>query len=270
MFQLENLNFKVGKVIDAETNVATPFYATKRLDNGKALGIVAKGYKIFQPSEMLETVQKLCDNTGFELYGDFAINDGKKVLLSVKTGDVKIGDDNIIKQINITNSYDRSSGINFNLGSLTIRCSNQFSKIVKGSQFNFNHNSKMFENIENMIQSIRLLNNEETEYYGCLSKFVSTPLSKDLASRIIAQTLDIQFDNSNDVLLFDEDLSTRKSNIFDRFMNDYETEQADLGQTVYTLFNSATAYSTKTIKSPFSGVGLKISNDIFNKCLQLI
>lgn len=272
MYNLKEIGFQVGKVNlkDSETNVSTPFWATKRLDTGKHLGVTAKGYNVLQPSEMLDIVSRICQQMDYEIIDDFAINDGKRVLLTVKTGDIKIGDDNIVKQINIANSYDRTSGVHINYGSLTLRCRNTFSKVVKGSQFNFEHNSKMFENIENMINSIILLNKIETDYYGCLSKFVSTSLSKDLAMKIAGEVLDIKFDYTNDVILFDEDLSTRKKNIFARFENSYEEEVADLGHTVYGFMNAGTNYVTHVLKQPHSGNGLKISNDIYNKCLQLI
>jgi len=272
MYSLKEIDFKVVKVglNDSETNVATPFYATKRLDTQKHLGVTASGYHVLQPSEMLGIVDKICKEMDYEIIDDFAINGGKRVLLTVKTGEIKIGDDNIVKQINIANSYDRTSGVHINYGSLTLRCRNTFSKIVKGSQFNFEHNSKMFENIENMVNSILLLNKIETEYYGCLSKFVSTPLSKDLAMKLAGEILDIKFDYTNDVILFDEDLSTRKKNIFSRFENSYEEEVADLGNTVYGFMNAGTNYVSHVLKQPYSGNGLKISNDIYNKCLQLV
>ena len=272
MYNLKQIDFIVGKVglNDSETNVATPFYATKRLDNGKHLGVVAKNYPIFQPSEMLEVVNRLCSEMDYEIFADYSINDGKQVMLSVKTGNIKIGDDNIVKQINIANSFNRSTGVNFNFGNLTVRCANQFSKIVKGSQFSFDHSSRMFENIEEMIKSIKKLNELEIEHYDCLSKFVSTPLSKDLAMKLAGEILDVKFDYTNDVILFDEDLSTRKKNIFARFENSYEEEVADLGNTVYGFMNAGTNYVTHVLKQPHSGNGLRISNLIYDKGLKLI
>lgn len=267
--KLNELNWTVSKVQLQYEGINTGFYATKRDDNNKFLSTIGKNYPILQNHKLLDVCQELCNQTDYKLFMERALEGGKKVLLSLLCGQVKVGDDTINSQISVANSHTGTTSVAFSILDDTIRCDNRFSKIMNVAQFRFNHDSFVFEKLEEMVTKIALLNDYQVKHYDNLRSFVSTPLIKDLALKMLGNVLDIQV-NENDVMLFDEDLSTRKKNQFLKMVDCYETESQDLGETLYTCYNTITNYTTHIIEQPYSGVGLKISNDIYNNCLQLI
>lgn len=270
--KLDSLNWNVEKVQLFDGVTPTPFYATKRMDTGLHLGIVAKNYALLQNSEVLEVCNRICGQMGYELHSGHAINGGKRTLLSVKTGNVKVADDNIISQISITNSFDRSSGIALSFIDTISRCSNEFSRIIKNKAFSFEHNSLMKMRIEDIVSKIELLNKYKEEHYNNLERFVNTSITKDLSLKAISEVLDMEFESENNgnLLSFNEDISTRKKNQFLQFVDCWEIEQKDLDDTLYCLVNSATRYSTHVLNQVYFGKGQEISNKIYDKCLQLI
>lgn len=268
--QLKELDFLVIKEQMDSNGVKTPFYCTKRTDNDEFLGVVGKNYPIIQNEQLLDICQKLCNQTGYEIYLEKSIDKGKKVLLSMLCGKVKVGDDIIASQISVANSHTGTTSISFSILDDTIRCSNRFFKVLSDNRLKFNHDSFMFEKIENMIKSISILNDYQKTHYNNLQRFVSTPLSKDLALKMLASELNLQYDVFTMGLKDLEDISTRKKNQFEKLVDCYEIEQSDLNETVYTGYNAITRYSTHILNQPFNGIGLKMSNNIFNNCLNLV
>jgi uncharacterized protein (UPF0305 family) len=261
---LNKLNWEVAKVPLQDMGVNTGFYATKRLDNNTYLSTIGKNYPVLQNSYLLEMCQQICASTGYELYLEEPISGGKQVLISLKCAEVKVGDDKLISQISVANSFTGTTSVGFSTLDLNIRCANQFSRVLNNSAFRFNHDSFVFEKLNEMIKSIKLLNEVQEKHYFDLNRFVSTPFSKDLAIKAISKVLDIQFENNT----FTEDTSTKKKNIYERFINSYEEEEKDLGNSLWSLTNAATNYVTHVIKQPYHGTGLKINNDIYNLALQ--
>lgn len=263
-----SLDWKVEKVQLYDKRGETPFYAIKREDNGKHLGIVGKKYKIVQNSYIQELCEKICGLNGYEVLHSLAIQGGKKTLISLKTGKVRIGDDDIISQITFLNSFDRSSGVSLSFGDLTIRCANEFYKIVKNSDYSFSHSQMVEFNLNSIIQNIAKLNIKQKEHYNNLERFVSTPLSKDLAVKKINKLLDIQVSKSEDEFDFTK-VSTRRKNQFLSIMDCYEKESVHLHETVYTLFNTITRYTTHVIDNSAIGIGLHLNNTAYNMCCSL-
>lgn len=246
----------------------TPFYSTRREDNGKYLGIVGKDYKIVQNSYIQELCEKICGLQGYEVLHSLSINGGKKTLISLKTGKVRIGDDDIISQITFLNSFDKSSGVGLSFGDLTIRCANQFYKIMKGSNYSFLHNQMIETNLNKVVEMIKSLNIIQKEHYNNLDRFVSTPLSKDLAVKKINKLLDTEITVNNDEFDFKE-ISTRRKNQFLSIMDCYEEESVHLNETAYTLFNAITRYTTHVINNTSVGIGLQLNNAAYNMCCSL-
>lgn len=262
--KLEKLDFKVKKVklID-EDGLTSSFYATRRTDTGLFLGVVGKNYGLIQNDELLEFCERICNQTGYEVFLEDVLSKGKKTVLSIKTGDVKVADDTIISQISVTNSFDRSCGVHFSFCDLTLRCANQFSKIVKNSNYSFEHNANLLQNIEVVVSRIESLNVLQANHYKALVGFTKVKMSKDSAIKKIAAFLEVSIDDKFKPY---PEVSTRKANQFDNFVRCYEKEEVDLGNTVYTFYNASTRYVTHNLKQVFTGKGLKISNRVYDFC----
>ena len=197
----------------------------------------------------------------------FVMYKGKKTVLSIKTGNVKVADDTIVSQVSVTNSFDRSCGVHFSFCDLNIRCKNQFSKIIKNSSYSFDHSSNLLENIEVVMSRIENLNLLQTAHYKTLMNFATFNMNKDTAIKKIAKVLEISIDD--DFKPFPE-ISTRKVNQFNSFINCYEKEEVDLGNTVYTFYNATTHYVTHELNQVFTGKGLNLSNKVYDFCNQLL
>jgi Domain of unknown function (DUF932) len=261
--ELNSLNWAVEKVKLTDNGISTPYYALKRSDNGNYLSQVSNSYKVVQNQDLLKICQDICNNTGYELFNEMSLNDGKRVMISVKTGDFKVGDDLIHSMVNVINSHDKTACLSFYLGNITLRCSNQFSKILNQSQFKFTHDGNLDNKLNQMLQSLSLFNKIEKEHYDILHKFQSTNITKDLAMKQLGLVLDI-------LDLESEEISTRKKNQLDLLEHCYNLEQADLDDTLYTLVNACTRYCTHEINQVHWGTGLAINNNIFNNCLNLV
>lgn len=254
-------NFDVNKKnLFLADGTASPFFATVRSDNNEILGCVHKDYKIFQPSEMYTAVDELCKLTNYELFKEIEINKGKQLILSVKTGDIKIGDDKLIKQITICNSYDKSSALAFNFGNLNISCQNQFYKIINSSDSRFRHKGELKLNVDSMLSEVKKINFIEQRFYETLNSFTTKKIRKDLAIKAMKSVLDF-----SEL----EEVSSRKKNQLERFLVSWDIETKRVGETAWGLFNTATYYSTHVLNQTTNGVGQKISNKMFEEIQKI-
>jgi hypothetical protein len=222
----------------------------------------------------LDFAKRIALERNYELFLEESLNGGKQVLLSLKVEDFKVGDDTITDQISLINSFDKSTGLCLSFVNKTARCKNIFSRVLKNKFFSINHDSLMADKMEEVIQKLEMLNNIRENHKINLEEFVSTKLSKDLAltylSRSLDMNIDIESDDLNFSLEYNEAVSTRKKNQFDRMVQCYEQEAVDLGNTVYTLYNTASRYCTHVLNKPYTGRGVKLSNNIYQSCLNLV
>lgn len=267
-FLKENgLDFTVNKVQNSANGILVPSYSNMVGD--KCVGTVTNIYNVFQPNEMVELMQELSENFNYELEFAKVLKDGRQIMVMMKCSDKFIANDTIKNYIVGINSYDGTTNVQFTYLDKIVRCSNQFLKIQRNSDFSVRHNGKMNDNIQELRYKIGALNIQKETHYNNLEKFVHTKLSKDLAIKQISSILDFEFEIDGNTWEYG-DISTRKKNQFDRFVNAYEIEERDLGQTVYTLMNSGSRYSTHVLEQPYSNQGLKISNQIYDNCLMLV
>lgn len=254
-------NFQVDKKkLILEDGSSSPFFATVRSDNNAILGCVHKDYKVFQPQEMYNSVEELCKEVGYEIFKEMEIQEGKKLLLSVKTGEINIADDKLIKQITICNSYDKSSSLAFNFGNLNLSCQNQFYKVITSSDSRFRHKGNLSLDVNTMLKEIKKVNLAEENFYKKLDSFTTKKITKDLAVKAMKSVLDY-----SDT----EEVSSRKKNQLERFLISFDIETQRIGKTAWGLFNAATYYSTHVLKQTTNGVGQKISNDMFTEILKI-
>jgi phage/plasmid-like protein (TIGR03299 family) len=97
-----------------------------RSDTGTALSVVGNGYKIVQPSEVLEFFEALTTIGGFELETAGALSDGKRIwaLAKVNDGAPVIGQDIVRPYVLLATSYDGTLATTAKFTAIRVVCHN--------------------------------------------------------------------------------------------------------------------------------------------------
>lgn len=97
-----------------------------RSDTGAPLGIVAAGYKIVQPSDVMEFFRDLTTELGFKMEVAGAIKQGRRIwaLARVNKEAVVRGDDLIRPYVLLSTSFDGSTGTTAQFTTVRVVCNN--------------------------------------------------------------------------------------------------------------------------------------------------
>jgi len=128
--QSNNWNYEVEKVAlsDPEGRFSG-FYATRRTDTSKCLGVISNRYGIVQNSDLFGQAEDIFDRLNLgERHKKFVItHDGSRAHAIYdfrNLGIVVGGKDNLILRLRVQNSFDGTLGASFSVGLFRLICSN--------------------------------------------------------------------------------------------------------------------------------------------------
>lgn len=100
-----------------------------RSDTLKPLSVVANGYKVVQPSTVLQFFEALCQHNGFALETAGSLDGGKRIwaLAKVSDGAPVIGHDVVMPYVLLATSYDGTMATIAKLTSVRVVCHNTLS-----------------------------------------------------------------------------------------------------------------------------------------------
>lgn len=191
-------NFMAEKGLDYQViklpvpNVLNPqrhtgFYATYRSDSNTMLGCgMTKQYEVFQNvPTFTNIITDLLKHQDMELVNGGVWKGGNKAFLSVKLGDINLGDGDVIqKHLNIILTHDGSSAVNFFLTPFRVFCANQlnmlhrYSRENDGSKFRVLHSQNGLRIIGNLEKELQIWDGKFQQVEKTYSKLKSTKINK--------------------------------------------------------------------------------------------
>lgn len=100
-----------------------------RSDTLKPLSVVSEGYRVVQPSTVLQFFEALCQHNQFTMETAGALDDGKRIwaLAKVGEGDAVVGSDQVKPYVLLATSYDGTMATIAKLTSVRVVCHNTLS-----------------------------------------------------------------------------------------------------------------------------------------------
>lgn len=273
------LDFRIEKrqlfgTDDEGTQLITPYFGLFNSKSGECINTCKVGYHVSQNEEIVDMVLEGTAKFGNQLTVSKAgsINGGRRVFLQLAIeGKTKIGDDSITRYITIIDSNDGSTSLSVGIGDLVAHCTNQFFKFYKAGEAKFRHTATLEQKIASIPNLIELALGKSLEQVKVYNKFVSTPLTKGLAEKVIKEVL--QFDVLGD-------LTGRQQIIHDNLINSIKVEKEYCGDNLWGLFNGVTRFTTHHQSVPKRTNGREeslINGTAYNKaiaaydlCLQAV
>jgi len=201
-----------------------------------------------------------------------SINEGRRVYLQLAIeGKGRVGDDVLTQYITIIDSNDGSTSLSVGYGDEVMHCENQFFKFYKAGEAKFRHTATLEQKIASIPQLIKTALGKSLEQIKIYNKFLSTPLTKALAAKMIEHVT--KFDLA-------VDLTARQQVIHDNLTNAIKFETDICGKNIWGLFNGITRFTTHHQAVPkrlngreeslINGTAYKKAVDAFDLCLESI
>jgi len=254
---IENgLDFTIEKApmfcMDKNGNqIQTEYFGLINTRTNEVINTCKEGYSVSQNEEVVDLVLR-----GIEPFGNDisvtkggSLNGGRRVFLQLAiNGDGKVGHDTIKKFITIIDSNDGSTGLSVGIGDLTMSCQNQFFKFYKSGQSKFRHTASLERRIKEIPFLIETALSESIKQIEIYNRFASTPVTRDLAHKMVKHLLgfDKVYTSVNDL----SDKSTRSINKMEAIYNSIEREMNSKGNTLWGLHSGITHYTTHELSAP--------------------
>ena len=247
------LDFNIAKIPlyghADERQIISPYFGLLNEKTDKIINTCKAGYTVSQNRDVVEMVLKGIEPYGSKLEVSKAgsIGEGRKIFLQLKIdGHAKVGDDTITQYVTIVDSNDGSTGLSVGIGDEASHCFNQFFRFYKGSDAKFRHTATIDAKIASIPELIKRALDENIRQIAIYNKFQSTPLSRNLAHKMVKEVL-----GYDRVLTSAEDLgklTKRSEALMDGLYSAIETEYEQVGKNVWGLFNGLTRYTTHQTK----------------------
>lgn len=281
-----DLNFTIEKLplvaFDSSGQQAlTPYYGLFNSATGECINTCKEGYHVSQNADVIDMVLKGISrySNKLEVYKAGSINGGRRVFMQLEIeGDSNVGDDIVKKYVTIIDSNDGSTGLSVGIGDLTMSCMNQFFRFYKEGNAKFRHTATLSQKIATIPSLVQRALDESMRQIKIYRKFVSTPVSKDLAHKMVKHVL-----GYDRVITSPEEyakLSSKSISIMDSLYEHIDKEISGKGLNMWGLHSGVTSWTTHEKKGPkrlngrdesmLVGAGYKKNQESFNFALEYI
>ncbi len=261
--------------------VDSPYFGLINSKSNEVINTVKEGYTVSQNAEIVELILRGMQSFGDKLNVSKAgsLNGGRKVYMQLEIeGISKIASDVIKRYVTIIDSNDGSTSLSIGIGDICMRCQNQFYKFYSSGDAKFRHTATLEQKIKGIPILIENALQESMRQVQIYNSFVSTPLTKHLADKMVKHILGFDRElTSMDVL---SNKSTRSTNIMDKLYADIETEINQAGSNLWALFGGVTRYTTHNGTAPkrdngryeslMTGTGYNMNQKALEFCLAEI
>jgi hypothetical protein len=250
------LDFRIEKAPMFAMNAAgeqvpSPYFGLINSKSNEVINTVKEGYAVSQNDEVVELVLGGMRKFGSELSVSKAgsLNGGRKVFLQLGIeGDGIVGNDRIKRYVTVIDSNDGSTSLSIGIGDLTMSCQNQFWKFYKAGEAKFRHTATLTEKMRSIPYLIETALSESMRQIERYKRYVSTPVTKELADRMVKEVLGYdRVYTSMEVL---SKKSTRAINQMDKLYAQIEREMAQKGNNVWGLHSGVTRFTTYDLSAP--------------------
>ena len=278
------LDFEISKLplvaIDNDGNqLLTPYFGLVNSRTKEVINTCKSGYTISQNSDVIEMVL-----TGMQKFGDEltvskagSINGGRRVFVQLEVkGLRKIGKDTMKQFVTVIDSNDGSTGLSVGISNEQAHCTNQFFKFYKQGNSRFRHTATINQKIQEIPSLIERALAENLKEVKTYERFISTPLTKNLADKMVKEVL-----GYDKVLTSLEDfakMTSRSTEMMELLYSNIHTEIDYYGKNVMALMQGVTRYTTHHQSVPkrvngkdetlIVGSGYKKAIKAYDFCLQ--
>jgi hypothetical protein len=250
------LDFRIEKAPMFAMNAAgeqvpSPYFGLINSKTKEVINTVKEGYTVSQNDEIVDLVLGGMRKFGSELSVSKAgsLNDGRKVFLQLAIeGDGIVGDDRIKRYVTVIDSNDGSTSLSIGIGDLTMSCQNQFWKFYKAGEAKFRHTATLADKMRSIPYLIETALSESMRQIERYKRYVSTPVTKELADRMVKEVLG--FDRVYTSMDELSKKSTRAINQMDKLYAQIEREMAQKGNNVWGLHSGVTRFTTYDLSAP--------------------
>ena len=247
MLEEIGLNWTVSKQpIQTVSGIEIPDkIAIMRNDTEQVLGIHGKNYDPYQNHELMELLHKIGQSTGLELHTGGLFKNGGKIWFQLKSDNLSLNGDVIEGFLSGFNSFDGSSSLGLGNSTKTVSCENTWWAAYREVKTKLRHSASMRPKIEEMLANIDIVMQQEKKLFEEITKLSQTRMThaqEDLVTALL-------FNLTQEEMLNEHELSTRKKNQMEDFRKDLRTEVAGKGDNLWGLFSGVTRYTTHSMKS---------------------
>ena len=278
ILKAHGLDFRIDKralfgTDDEGSQLITPYFGLFNTKSGECINTCKAGYHVSQNEDIVDMVLQGTNKFGSKLNVTKAgsINGGRRVYLQLEiSGKGKVGDDTVTQYVTIIDSNDGSTSLSVGIGDEVMHCENQFFKFYKAGEAKFRHTATLEQKIASIPDLIEIALGKSMEQIKVYNKFVSTPLTKALAAKVIKEVL--QFEAV--------DMTGRQQIIHDNLLNAIKIEKEYCGDNLWGLFNGVTRFTTHHQSVPkrtngreeslINGTAYRKAMDAYNICLAAI
>jgi hypothetical protein len=244
-----NLNYEVGKekLLLAQDQAETPFYAMLRTDTRDVFGTCKEVYTPFQNEELMELAWRIQEETGHTISEATSYGIGEKVEVRLKTKDevLEYGEvgDILAKGIGLTNSHDGSGSLRIALQTKVLSCTNGMTRWVNDSKTSIRHTKKMGRMVEQALRGMEIIKEAEATMMEEIQRMIGTPVTAPAINRIMQEVVQVDMRKVTTAWSSD-DYSGRRVNLAKSLFESIEEEMQYKGSTMWGLLNGVTHYTT--------------------------
>jgi len=250
---------------DANGNAMdTGYRVITRTDTGQALGVTSKKYGIFQNSQMIDLIDRLCNHTGAQIDRIGQVDNGAKVFMSFRNPEgLSFANGDAQEDYDIywylISSHDGSTGLKMFPSPVRLFCNNQASILqaffarngIDARSLSIRHSNLLDTRVDDLLANFHLINNAAETFVEEASGLLSVNMG--MADRIEYYINVLGLTQNEDLLAGGKDydpnnpfgLGTRANNTLDVLM-DLETSDTntvgDMNDTAYQAYNVVTEY----------------------------
>lgn len=250
ILKAHGLDFRIEKrpLFGSDENggqLITPYFGLFNSKSGECINTCKVGYHVSQNEDIVDMVLKGTAKFGSKLNVTKAgsINGGRRVFLQLQIdGKGMVGEDVVTQYVTIIDSNDGSTSLSVGIGDENMWCRNQFFKFYKAGEAKFRHTATLEQKITSIPSLIETALNKSLEQIKIYNKFISTPLSKNIADKLVKEVLgyDRLITSQTEI----DNLSNRQVKIMDELYADIDTEINHSGKNLWSLFGGVTRYTT--------------------------
>ncbi len=233
-------------------SVKTPYFGLLNSKTNEIINTVKAGYEVSQNREVVELVMKGIAPFGdkFKVTKAGSLNGGRKVFLQLEiVGDARVGNDKLTQYVTIIDSNDGSTGLSVGIGDFCMRCQNEFFKFYKAGQSKFRHTVSMQQRINEIPFLVEMALNDNLKQVELYNKFQSTPVTRELAHKMVKSLIGIDNGGFTSVKELSEK-STKSINIMESLYTAIDTEINQVGLNAWALLGGVTRYTTHHQSNP--------------------
>lgn len=216
-----------------------------RSDNGQVLNICKDSYTPTPNSRLIEFSEKITETLGFKHRGYSEFDGGKKVLVHLQNTDtdktLKIAGCDYKEFLMIGNGHDGSSPFWVGSDATMIRCQNRFARRFR--QMSVRHTTSHDVKIDEILNLFDQYQLEKLQYKLNLEKMTKIKINEKLIESLTERLFDIEFKEERL-----EQYSSRKMNMVENFLESVEVETAELGESLFGLYQGVTHYTSHKTK----------------------